>query len=140
MEVSKEIEKNMQIIFQIKVKIGWIFLVKSWKYNIFYNKKLFINILNIPWFLLSSKLIFRCRENLQMIHEWCIYYIDACEILRFPSERKTTISPSEINLFILLWDVASQVSSQSEITLTIQNKNLVPVWNSIKSRLFLHSE
>jgi len=32
---------------------------------------------------------------------WKTYLLDACKILRFPSETKNDISPSEINIGIL---------------------------------------
>ena len=48
------------------------------------------------------------------------YYIDAHNILRFTSEIKTRISPSEIKMFISLHDVRVPTSSQWKLSISIQ--------------------
>ena len=57
------------------------------------------------------------------------YSLDACEIKRFPSERKTgpCISLSEITMFLSLNDITIQMPSQSEISLSVlTNEKQVP--------------
>jgi hypothetical protein len=48
------------------------------------------------------------------------YYIDAHNILRFTSEIKTRISPSEIKMLISLHDVRVPTSSQWKLSISIQ--------------------
>ena len=43
------------------------------------------------------------------------YYIDAREILRFPNEIKTGISPSEMKIFILLFEHSTDVVTIKDI-------------------------
>ena len=60
-----------------------------------------------------------------------ISYIDAHKILRFPSERKTSISPikSQLKTYISLQDVTVLASSQSKnIIVNLRMKNNVPIY------------
>jgi len=55
-------------------------------------------------------------HNREKVH----YYIDACVILRFQSERKSCISPSETKTFLSLCDITIPTLSQWKISVSVQ--------------------